>query len=107
MVALYSAAVYDSKEVDAGIAYLKTHIHEVRGMGRNGHYFYGHYYAVQAMWIRGGDDWNAWYPAIRDELLRRQSAQGSWTDNFGAEYATAMALIVLQMPNNFLPIFQR
>ena len=36
------------------------------------HYFYGHYYAVQAMWTAGGDYWAEWYPAIRDELIRRQ-----------------------------------
>jgi hypothetical protein len=108
VVALYSAAVYDTKEIDAGINYLKTHSNEIRGMGRgNGHYYYGHYYAAQALWIRGGEDWNNWYPAIRDELVRRQSSQGSWNDSFGNEYGTAMALIILQMPNNYLPIFQR
>jgi len=110
VVALYSAAVYDAKEVDSGIAYLKTHGNGSRGgMGRggNGHYYYGLYYASQAMWIRGGDDWNEWYPTTRDELLRVQSSQGAWIDSFGNEYATAMALIVLQMPNNYMPIFQR
>ena len=54
------AAVYDAKEVDAGITYLKNHIaRDPAAAGRNGHYFYGHYYAAQAMWIRGGEDWNA------------------------------------------------
>src|SRR6478609_11068495 len=48
VVALYSAAVYEAKEVDAGIAYLKNHVGEIRGAGRNGHYFYGQYYAAQA-----------------------------------------------------------
>ena len=108
VVALYSAAVYDAKEVDAGIAYLRNHANEVRGMGRgNGHYFYGQYYAAQAMWIRGGEDWNQWYPTIRDEMIRKQMTQGSWNDSFGNEYGTAMALIILQVPNNYLPIFQR
>ena len=33
---------------------------------------------------------------------------GSWRDiTFSDEYATAMSLIVLQFPNNHLPIFQR
>ncbi len=70
-------------------------------------YYYGHYYAAQAMWIRGGEDWLEWYPAIRDELSHRQTSQGNWFDNVGSEYGTAMALIILQMPNNYLPIFQR
>jgi hypothetical protein len=107
VVALYSAAVYDSKEVDAGIAYLKQYMPEIKFGQRYSHYFYGHYYAAQAMWIRGGQDWLQWYPAIRDELVRRRSPQGYWQDSIGNEYGTAMALIILQMPNNFLPIFQR
>ena len=110
VVALYSAGVYDTKdkEVDAGVAYLRQYMPEIKIGSRYSHYFYGHYYAAQAMWIRGGDDWNAWYPAIRDELLKRQSSTtGYWTDSICNEYGTAMALIILQMPNNYLPIFQR
>jgi hypothetical protein len=72
------------------------------------HYFYGHYYAVQAMWHAGGDFWTRWYPAIRDAVLKRQIEDGSWPDQaYGSEYATSMACIILQMPNNYLPIFQR
>jgi hypothetical protein len=109
VVALYSAAVYDTKEVDAGIAYLRQYMPEIKLGSRYSHYFYGHYYAAQAMWIRGGEEWAAWYPAIREELVRRQSMSsgGYWADSICNEYGTAMALIILQMPNNYLPIFQR
>jgi len=107
LVALYSAAVYDSKEIESGCVYLKQFIPDIKFGQRYSHYFYGHYYAAQAMWIRGGEEWNLWYPAIRDELVRRQSPQGNWLDSICNEYGTAMALIILQMPNNYLPIFQR
>jgi len=108
VVALYSAAVYDTKEVEAGIAYLRQVLPEIKLVDRYSHYFYGHYYAAQAMWIRGGEDWNKWYPAIRDELIQRQIANsGHWPDTICNEYGTAMALIILQIPNNYLPIFQR
>ena len=107
VVALYSAAVYDTKEVDLGIKYLKQYTNEIKFGNRYSHYFYGHYYAAQALWIRGGDEWNAWYPSIRDELVHKKMDQGGWTDQIGPEYGTAMALIILQMPNNYLPIFQR
>lgn len=107
IVALQSAGEYFGKEIDEGITYLKKFMPEIKFGQRFSHYFYGHYYAAQAFWIRGGDDWIRWYPSIRDELLRRRNAQGSWQDSIGNEYGTAMALIVLQMPNNFLPIFQR
>jgi hypothetical protein len=107
VVALQSAGEYDSKEVRDGVAYLRGYTREIKLGNRYSHYYYGHYYAAQAMWLRGGDDWAEWYPAIRNELLKRQSAQGYWTDSICNEYGTAMALIILQIPNNYLPIFQR
>ncbi len=108
VVALQSAGDYDSKEVRDGITYLRRVGHGLRPGRRNNHYFYGQYYAAQAMWIQGGDAWGEWYPAIRDELLNKQFNSGYWQDHGVCnEYGTAMALIVLQIPNNYLPIFQR
>lgn len=112
LVALYSAAIYDDKAIDSGLAYLRqfvpnAQVANVNAIERFSHYFYGHYYAAQVMWIRGGKDWAEWFPAIRDELVQKQVAQGYWNDNICREYGTAMALIILQIPNNFLPIFQR
>ena len=51
------------------------------GNGRNeGHYFYGHYYACQAMFLAGGDYWAQWYPGIRDQLIARQNrTTGGWS----------------------------
>jgi Prenyltransferase and squalene oxidase repeat len=113
VVALFSAGIYDGPEVDKGIAYLNRHRPGAGGGGFMGgheamYYFYGHYYAVQAMWIKGGDHFRRWYPAIRDELLGRRNADGSWTQNLMcSHFCTAMALIILQVPNNYLPILQR
>ncbi len=107
VVALQSAGEYDTKEVRDGVAYLREYTREIKLGNRYSHYYYGHYYAAQAMWLRGGDDWAQWYPAIRDELLRRQTATGFWHDSICNEYGSAMALIILQIPNNYLPIFQR
>jgi hypothetical protein len=107
VVALQSAGDYDSKEVRDGIAYLRGYTREIKLQNRYSHYYYGHYYAAQAMWLRGGEDWAQWYPAIREELLKRQQVSGCWPDSICPEYGTAMALIILQIPNNYLPIFQR
>ena len=107
VVALYSAGVYEGPEIEKGLEYLNTQLPRGDDFLRDGHYFYGHYYAVQAMWQAGGDYWKHWYPAIRDALLKRQSDDGSWMDSIGSEYGTSMALIILQIPNNYLPIFQR
>jgi hypothetical protein len=110
VVALYSAGVYEGPEIASGIQYLLQFLPR-EGSPRRGmesFYEYGHYYAVQAMWQRGGEAWAQWYPAIRDDLLSRQREDGSWlVSQISVEYSTAMALIVLQIPNNTLPIFQR
>lgn len=108
VVALYSAGEYKSPEIKKGIAFLMRFLPSRNRLRPSDYYFYGHYYGVQAMWHAGGDAWRLWYPAIRDELLLRQEPNGSWENRLqNPEYGTAMALLVLQMPNNYLPIFQR
>ena len=71
------------------------------------YYHYGHYYAAQATWIAGGKYWREWYPAIRDELLASRRPDGSWANGMCPHYCTAMSLIILQIPNRYLPILQR
>ena len=58
------------------------------------------------MFLTGGKQWENYFPAIRDLLIARQDKQtGGWTAAAGGDYATAMALIILQMPNRLLPVF--
>ncbi len=104
LVSLYSAGEYDTDEVKRGLTHLQRY---KPGTGRaSSYYFYAHYYAVQAMWHAGGKYWDEWYPAIRDELLKSHRGDGSWVDSqVGPEFGTAMACIILQMPNNYLPVF--
>ena len=113
IASLYYAGVYEDETIERGLDYLQQSAFP-RGGGRGAagfvqpHYFYGHYYATQAMYLAGGKHWAKWWPAIREELIARQNADGSWTDaQYGNAYGTAMALIVLQMPKRYLPIFQR
>jgi len=106
--ALYSAGIYKVVEIDSGLNYLLRN--RQRRFGRQPadmHYFYGHYYAVQAMWTAGGTYWSDWFPAVRDELVQSQERNGSWSDMICSHYGTAMACIILQVPNNYLPILQK
>jgi hypothetical protein len=106
VVSLYSAGIYDSPEVKKALDWLMRYLPGTPTGGYQGYFFYGQYYAVQAMWHAGGEYWQKWYPAIRDLLLKRQSGDGSWADSeVCPEFGTAMACIILQMPNNYLPIF--
>lgn len=107
VVALFSAGIYEGDAIDRGLAYLDRHVPVGARARRSGHFFYGHYYAVQAMWQAGGERWARWYPAIRDLSLASQQPDGSWADGNGPAYATAMTCVILQTPNNQIPIFQR
>lgn len=72
------------------------------------YYYYGRFYAAQAAWLAGAADWDLWFRAVRNELLAAQQPDGRWLDPYiGDEYATAMALIVLQLPRNVVPLFSR
>jgi len=86
----YSAGVYKGPEITKGLDYLMQFIPTADATRRESYYFYGHYYAVQAMWQAGGQRWSRWYPAVRDDLIARQRDDGSWlAPAEGNECATA------------------
>ena len=107
LASLYYAGIYEGESVEQAHDYL-TQFRPGGDEGRRGgnaHYFYGHYYAVQTMFLAGGDRWATWYPLIRDELVAKQRPDGSWQGEINEDYCTAMSLIILQMPNRYLPVF--
>ncbi len=119
LVGLHSCGIDQGKEIDAGRQYLREFQPGPRtSAGGNPDYFlYGQYYAAQAMWHAGGETWNRWYAAVRDELCRKdrtadspfpaRRTEGGWTDaKFGWHYATALGCLILQIPKNALPVFQ-
>lgn len=105
VVALYSAGKYDLREIREGLRYLEKNWRRQR-WGKY-HYFYGHYYAAQAFYMADRGDFNLYYARVKDEILQNQNQDGGWSDDVGRTYATAMACIVLQMPCEWLPLFQR
>jgi hypothetical protein len=116
VVGLFSAGIYDGhpdykKYVEGGLKYLMRYLPGRRPGNiadlRLDHYWYGQYYAALAMWSAGKPYWTDWFPAIRGELLAKRNPTGGWDDFNGTAYATAMACIILQLPNNYLPIMQK
>jgi hypothetical protein len=104
---LFYAGIYEDDSIERGLSYLhaSANPNDSRPLP---YYFYGHYYAVQAMYLAGGEHWATWWPSVRKELLGQQRSDGTWADpTVGDTYGTAMALIVLQMPKRYLPIFQK
>lgn len=103
---LFYAGIYEDEAIERGLEY----VHESGsqgGFGQGSHFFYGHYYASQAMFLAGGEDWAKWFPRVREMVVKAQNADGSWQANHGNSYGTAMSLLVIQVPNRLLPIFQR
>ena len=80
VVVLYNAGVTEGRDVERGLTYLLRSMPRGSLLQPDAHYFYGQYYAAQAMWHAGDDYWRQWYPAIRDELITRQMPDGSWAD---------------------------
>ena len=73
-----------------------------------GHDFYAHFYFAQALYISDDKYWDTYFPKRRDFLLGLQAPDGSWNgDRVGDIYGTAMALVILQLPYNQLPIMQQ
>lgn len=74
------------------------------------YFYYGLYYCSQAMFQKGGEHWKTWREKMLEAALPIQNADGSWPergDSGGKTYATAMAIMALEVEWKLLPIFQR
>lgn len=73
------------------------------------HYpFYGNLYAAQVYFQLGGSRWDRWAEVAYPRLLGMQQDDGSWRhEQYGDPYATAMAVLMLEIPFGYLPIFER
>ncbi|MCX6900804.1 MAG: terpene cyclase/mutase family protein [Verrucomicrobia bacterium] len=104
---LYASGRYDSTMTKKCLDYA---IRTVTPNGREtyGHWFYAHLYMSQAMYQVHDKRWDSYFVALRDRLLGTQNADGSWNgDGVGPVYGTAIACIALQLPYDYVPIFQR
>jgi hypothetical protein len=77
-------------------------------------YHYGVFYCTQATYQLGGHFWKEFFPPVVDVLLKNQRPDGSWdaeshaSDNkYGNSYTTALIVLALGAPNQFLPVLQR
>ena len=102
----YNAGQYTSPLAKRALEYCKQRIRPHNTQG--GHDYYAHLYLAQAMYVSSDPDWEAYFAKRRDFLLQDQLPDGSWNgDLVGDIYGTAVALVILQLPYNQLPIMQR
>jgi len=104
---LYNAGFYDDQPfVDKALKYVQKHVNPTSD--NTGHHFYTQLYYAQALYQRGGKDWDDYLAKFAPWLLRQQRPDGSWdSDGVGPVYATAIGLIILQLPYALVPIYQR
>ena len=80
-------------------------------------FYYGHFYAVQAMYQSSERNYLTWYP-LRDALIDMQDSDGGWRGGIPPRtltkiatdqdsYCTPMAILILGVPYRYLPIYQR
>jgi len=108
VMALLMCGERDSREVLMGLEYLRQLPPGKFTAAK--FYYYGHYYAIQAMYQAGESYYQQWYPNISDAMLARQREDGSWDGGEGGSgpaFSTSMAILVLGVPYRFLPIYQR
>jgi hypothetical protein len=119
---LHNTGIYDHDLIRAGETYLRREVGRIYRQYA-GHYFYwyGNYYASQVFFTGSDpsnpsrDQWGGFYwPEIRKQLLgmMQRSPNGStvfWKNTCGPgdAFATSVAAIILQIPYQYLPIFQR
>ena len=72
------------------------------------YYFYGQYYGAQGIHLAAPSEWPKWYGTICAQLAARQSSDGSWSAPGEDKYqCTSMAVLILTIPNGYLPLYQR
>ena len=96
---------YEAKQIAKAVEWLEANRND------DNHYWYGHYYASHAMHQVGGKKWEDYYSRMNTRLLATQKPSGEWNDqyeaNVGQQYQTAIAVLILSVPANYLPIYQR
>lgn len=118
VTALHGLGIYSDDAIRQGLDYLRRGLDEQNlryGTRAGGHYFfwYGHYYGVQAMYTAGTqsgvDYWRPYFEELRRVILSLQRPDGSFPNEVGPgpNFGTAMAVLILEIPYRYLPIFQR
>lgn len=136
---LFQAGIYDDKALDEymrkrgigrdpppsirqAVGYLERNYAQVASLyGRHYFFYYGNYYAAQAMYNVGGTDperWERWYDRVRHDLLSFEKTapgpaggaeESRWESNIGSTstFSTAVAILILSIPFDYLPIHQK
>ncbi len=111
---LYNAGEYDDQYVPKMLKYCKKHL-KAGLQDSFGHWHYAHFYYAQVQYREGYAVWEEYHEALQKRLLR-EAAEITigdekavfWKQGYiGPVYTTSLNLIMLQLENACLPIYQR
>lgn len=105
---LHAAGVYDEKQYGPALRFLEREYDDVQRYYADHFYFwYGNWHAVQAFRMEGGARFAAYYARVAKDLLAMQREDGRWVNTAGPgdAWATAVACLILTVPDGLLPLF--
>ena len=108
LAALYNAGDYNSEHVPDMLAYSKKNLHRIASDVRSfGHWHYTYLYYSQVVYRQGEAEWAPFRDKLANKIISEQAPDGSWAGNIGPIYVSSCNLIMLQLENAYLPIYQR
>ncbi|MBI2193819.1 MAG: terpene cyclase/mutase family protein [Planctomycetes bacterium] len=118
-VAVFLKSLFErdsDEKIEKALEYLEDFSPGWGGRQYNGFFYFGSFYMAQGTFQRGDEAWSDFAPKIQRVLLDHQEADGHWgfpPDNSpqshpaGHAYTTALALLILSLDRQYLPMFQR
>ncbi|MBL4845313.1 MAG: terpene cyclase/mutase family protein [Planctomycetes bacterium] len=104
---LYNAGQYDSPMAKKCLDYVRR-VLRPGSTGGMGHFYYTHLYLSQAYYQAGPKDFDPYYKAIAAKIVSTQAGDGSWQgDGVGKVYGTGIAVTILTLPYQRIPLYMR
>ncbi|NQT92416.1 MAG: terpene cyclase/mutase family protein [Lentisphaerae bacterium] len=107
---------HEDARVGKSLNFLATYPPSWGGEQYGGYFFFSAFYMTQGMFQIGEPVWGPFIDAMRGVLLEHQVGDGSWpypADDMrqsqlaGPAYPTAMAVLILSLEKQYLPMYQR
>lgn len=105
---LQASGIYEESEYEDALAFVNREYPDVRRYySDHFYYWYGNWHAVQAFRMKGGLRFDAYYARIARDLLAMQRDDGRWVNRTGPgdAWSTAVACLILSVPDGLLPLF--
>ena len=118
-VAIFIKSLFEKEadeKVRESLAFLRKFPPSWGGEQYGGYYYFALFYISQGMFQVGGGTWERYRLAVAEILIEHQNGDGSWPfppDNrpqsrlTGDSYSTALAILVLSLEKQYLPMYQR